>query len=675
MASEPTTPVYRGEYWLSLARLHELIAEGSRTFPAYRVAREILYCEPLLENRERNEMSAILLDLIEKAERKMEESGVEPRVTGDDVSRLPKRLRQEALLLGALYTYVLPNITAMEDLESLAERGAAWLHLSEDPLQAGVYWYELGKIYAGVMRHPDAAKAMQTALDHAERSGDLELQLRIIGIYGGVIVQQRRAQDAAPIIERGMRVLEENPTFERYRFHRGRLLKFLGHVHSDRREYEEAVRVLQLAGEVTDEKEDPVNSCGVHGQLAEIYQILGDYSAALHHLTLAATIAERNNRVIISGIAWSRIGRIHTELRDYDQAREAFRFAYRFVPEDHTTVRRNIMAAEIELAVKTGAGAEGIALCNRVLESLSPDDMGSHRSTTLVKLSACHALLEHYEEARRYLEQAVRVLEATGTGARQLRQAQSDLARYLIREGQTDAARTILEELKGMQAEALGDEVIRTEGLELLSEVEQLEGNFQAALRYVREAKERALDIAERRNTISIQNARVLVEIQMRQQQENIQKEQRKIAEGELAQILTMLNGIPLGTGPTEQQLHRTLSLLDSDLLQRVVAALKDVVNAGDADEARKKKRALAKVQGVKPEFFVALRKRFPELTQKQERLCGLIYSGLKTDEIAVLLAISEHGVWMQRKRLRKKLNIEKGVNLEEYLKDVGDKS
>lgn len=335
-------------------------------------------------------------------------------------------------------------------------------------------------------------------------------------------------------------------------------------------------------------------------------------------------------------------------------------------------VRRNIWAAEIELAVKTGESEEGIVLCNQMLASLSPDDMGPQRSTTLARLSACHAQLEHYEEARRYLEEAIQVLEAKGSNSRQLRQAKSDLARYMVREGRADAARTLLEELTGMEAEALGDQVIRTEGLEMLAEVEELEGNFRAALRYMREAKEWALNIAERRNTVSIQNARVLVGIQMRQHQENVQEEQRKIVERELAQILTMLNGIPLGTDGTEQQLHRTLSLLDSDLLQRVVAALKEVVDAGDADGAGQKKRALAKVQGVEPEFFVALRERFPDLTRKQERLCGLIYSGLNTDEIAALLAISEHGVWMQRKRLRKKLNIEKGVNLEEYLKDVG---
>ena len=672
MARESTPPVFRGEYWLSLARLHELIAQDGRGVPAYRVAREILYREPLLESRERNEVTAILSSLIEKAEQKMEEHGVEITGTGPELSRLPKRLRQEALLLAALHTYALPNITVIEDLETLAERGAAWLNLAEDELQAGIYWYELGKIYAGIARHPDAAKAMQTALNHAERSGDLEVQLRIIGMYGGVVIQQRRMEDAAAIIEQGMKVLEENPTLERHRFHRGRLLRFRGHVHISRREYEEAVRALQMAGDVTDEKEDPVNSCGIHGQLAEIYQTLGDYSAALHYLNLAATIGERNNRVIISGLAWCRIGRIHTELQDYDQAREAFRFAYRFVPEDHTMVRRNIWAAEIELAVKTGESEDGIALCNQMLASLSPDDMGPQRSTTLARLSACHAQLEHYEEARRYLEEAIQVLEARGSDSRQLRQAKSDLARYMVREGRADAARTLLEELTGMEAEALGDQVIRTEGLEMLAEVEELEGNFRAALRYMREAKEWALNIAERRNTVSIQNARVLVGIQMRQHQENVQEEQRKIVERELAQILTMLNGIPLGTDGTEQQLHRTLSLLDSDLLQRVVAALKEVVDAGDTDGAGKKKRALAKVQGVEPEFFVALRERFPDLTRKQERLCGLIYSGLHTNEIAALLAISEHGVWMQRKRLRKKLNIEKGVNLEEYLKDMG---
>lgn len=671
MAEKSTESGYKGEYWLSLKRLRELLIPDGRTFSPYRVAREILYHEPLLVNHERNEVSALLRGLVEEAERKMEEKGAEPMGIAGVSSSLPKRLRWDALLLGVLYTYLLPNITVMKELERLAKRGDGWLRLSNDNLQAGIYWYELGKIYAGVLQHARAVKAMRKALNHAEQSGEVELQLRVISMLAGITMQHRGAEKGASIIEQGMKILEENPSIKYYRFHRARLLKFQGQVLTGRQEYEKGVDVLQAALDIDNEEEDPVSYCSIHTNLAEIYQTLGDYSTALHHLNLAATIAEQRNRVIVSGLVWSRIGQIHTELQDYDQAHEAFRFAHKFVPEDHTTVHRNITAAEIELAIKTGASTEGTALCNQLLESLSPDDMGTHRSITLARLSTFYTQVEDYGKARVYLEEAIRVLEMTGSDGRQLRQSKSDLARNLIREGETGKARTILEEITGMETRSISEEIIGTEGLEMLSEVERLEGNFEGALKYLQEAKNRALDIAERKNTLSIQNARVLVGIQMTQQQKKLQEGKRKRVEQELARILTVLNTMPLRIDKTEQQLHRTLSWLDPDLLHRVVASLKEVVNTSDVNRTDRKTRALEKVEGVDPEFFSALREHFPHLTPKGERLCGLIRLGLSTQEIAALLGISEDGVWMQRKRLRKRLNIEKDVNLEEFLKGV----
>src|SRR5690606_4879363 len=103
------------------------------------------------------------------------------------------------------------------------------------------------------------------------------------------------------------------------------------------------------------------------------------------------------------------------------------------------------------------------------------DDTGPHRPTTLTRLGAFYSRLKQHEQARRYLEKAVRVLEEGASDGRLLRQTRSDLARHMIREGETSAARTLLEQLTTMEAGTLGDEVIRTEALEMLSEVEQRE--------------------------------------------------------------------------------------------------------------------------------------------------------------------------------------------------------
>ncbi len=94
----------------------------------------------------------------------------------------------------------------------------------------------------------------------------------------------------------------------------------------------------------------------------------------------------------------------------------------------------------------------------------------------------------------------------------------------------------------------------------------------------------------------------------MSQQQKKLQEGKRKRVEHELARILTVLNTMPLRIDKTEQQLHRTLSWLDPDLLHRVVASLKEVVNTSDVKRTDRKTRAREKVEGVDPAFFSAQR-------------------------------------------------------------------
>lgn len=60
----------------------------------------------------------------------------------------------------------------------------------------------------------------------------------------------------------------------------------------------------------------------------------------------------------------------------------------------------------------------------------------------------------------------------------------------------------------------------------------------------------------------------------------------------------------------------------------------------------------------VHPNFFAALKNQFPDLTQKDLRLCALLKLNMNTKEMATLIGISPGSVKMSRHRLRKKLNL-----------------
>ena len=74
----------------------------------------------------------------------------------------------------------------------------------------------------------------------------------------------------------------------------------------------------------------------------------------------------------------------------------------------------------------------------------------------------------------------------------------------------------------------------------------------------------------------------------------------------------------------------------------------------------------------VHHDFFKRLENAYPELSNKDKLLCAYIKMNLLSKEIAPLMNISLRGVEIGRYRLRKKLKLEEGTNLNEFLQQFG---
>ncbi len=70
----------------------------------------------------------------------------------------------------------------------------------------------------------------------------------------------------------------------------------------------------------------------------------------------------------------------------------------------------------------------------------------------------------------------------------------------------------------------------------------------------------------------------------------------------------------------------------------------------------------------VHVDFLKRLKEAYPELTSKDQRMCTYLKMNLTTKEIVPLLNISVRGVEVSRYRLRKKLGLDKTVNLNDFL-------
>ena len=67
-------------------------------------------------------------------------------------------------------------------------------------------------------------------------------------------------------------------------------------------------------------------------------------------------------------------------------------------------------------------------------------------------------------------------------------------------------------------------------------------------------------------------------------------------------------------------------------------------------------------------DFFNALEKRYSNLTRNEKVLCAYLKMNLSSKEIASLLNITIRGVEVSRYRLRKKLEIDKDINLNDFM-------
>ncbi len=69
--------------------------------------------------------------------------------------------------------------------------------------------------------------------------------------------------------------------------------------------------------------------------------------------------------------------------------------------------------------------------------------------------------------------------------------------------------------------------------------------------------------------------------------------------------------------------------------------------------------------------FYEKLKTKFPDLTEKEMRLCSLLVLNLSSKEISSIFDITVGSVEKNRYRLRKKLGLEAGTNLQSYLMSI----
>jgi DNA-binding CsgD family transcriptional regulator len=105
---------------------------------------------------------------------------------------------------------------------------------------------------------------------------------------------------------------------------------------------------------------------------------------------------------------------------------------------------------------------------------------------------------------------------------------------------------------------------------------------------------------------------------------------------------------------------------LRNDKLHGLNLLLKQKMSFSD-----EKKEFYGQIEQIHKDFHLKLRSNFPNLTDLEKRLAGLLRLNLSNKEISALMNISIKSVEVARYRLKKKLNIDKDSNLIDFINNL----
>lgn len=106
----------------------------------------------------------------------------------------------------------------------------------------------------------------------------------------------------------------------------------------------------------------------------------------------------------------------------------------------------------------------------------------------------------------------------------------------------------------------------------------------------------------------------------------------------------------------------------------KIPAEFVDQVNAVIADSLKNDdewQRFKLHFDSVHPNFFIKLKEQSAKLTENDLRLCAYINIGMRAKQIAEMLSVSPDSINTNRYRLRKKLGLQRGDSLDEYLRKI----
>ncbi|WP_068472136.1 LuxR C-terminal-related transcriptional regulator [Saccharicrinis aurantiacus] len=117
-------------------------------------------------------------------------------------------------------------------------------------------------------------------------------------------------------------------------------------------------------------------------------------------------------------------------------------------------------------------------------------------------------------------------------------------------------------------------------------------------------------------------------------------------------------------------EIKNTLNTLD--FKDENKATISKVIQSFKINRSQKWNEFDVHFTAVNHSFFLLLKEMYPSLTKTELKICAFIKLGFSSKEMAQIMGLGVDGINTSRYRIRKKMNINKGCNLIDYIQNIG---
>jgi class 3 adenylate cyclase/tetratricopeptide (TPR) repeat protein len=176
----------------------------------------------------------------------------------------------------------------------------------------------------------------------------------------------------------------------------------------------EAIQYFQTALEVIAEHDGSRDheSRGAHHNLADLYDLIGDYPRAIHHyeqeLDYVSTVLEKSESLRKIGMVWEKKGDLARALEFYTQALDLI--SQRQYPLEAGRIYLNIGW----LHNRNGAYDKALDFCNRALEIFRQENCDYETALALNNLAVIHEFRGQWDLAQKCNKEGIQLMEKLG---------------------------------------------------------------------------------------------------------------------------------------------------------------------------------------------------------------------------------------------------------------------